>query len=139
MAAGVMGIEPNASRAGSRVSPVFRHVVCLTGLSPGGAVAEAHAALLAQASGACLTMYHASDIGIARAPRDPIPFDDMRTAAERLARATLERAAHSTGVDRARRQMVVERRAPTAATMAAAVRRLGADVVVMAPHDRGIL
>ena len=135
-----MGNALTAARAPAMVSPaVFGHVVCLTGLSPGGAIAEAHAALLAQASGARLTMYHASDLDVACAPRDPIQFDRMRTAAERLARATLEGAAQTTGVARARRQIVVERQSPTAATMAAAVRRLGAEIVVMAPHDRGIL
>jgi nucleotide-binding universal stress UspA family protein len=135
-----MGNARSASRAQALVSPaIFGHVVCLTSLSPDGAVAEAHAALLAQASGARLTMYHASDLDIACAPRDPIQFDNVRTAAERLARATLEGEAQTTGVVRARRQIVVERRSPTAVTMAAAVRRLGADIVVMAPHDRGIL
>lgn len=141
MAVGAMGIARSSSRAPALVSPaVFGHVVCLTGLSPKGAVAEAHAGLLAQASGARLTLYHASDLcdfeyshhGLAQ-------VDDMRKAAERLARATLEGEAQTVGVVRARRQVVVERRPPTAATMAAAVRRLGADVVVMAPHDRGIL
>ena len=63
----------------------------------------------------------------------------MKTAAERLARATLEGEAHNAGVLNGRAQVVVERRLPTAATMAAAARRLGADLVVMAPHDRGAL
>ncbi len=141
MAAGLMGNARSASRGPARVSPaVFHHVVCLTGLSPEGAVAEAHAGLLAQASGARLTLYHASDVrDFEYAHHGLAEVDDMRAAAERLARATLEGEAPATGVVRARRQVVVERRSPTAATMAAAVRRLGADVVVMAPHDRGIL
>ena len=141
MASGAMGIARSSSRAAALVSPaVFDHVVCLTGLSPEGAVAEAHAGLLAQASGARLTLFHASDVrDLEFAHHGRAEVDDMRTAAERLARATLEGEAQTTGVVRARRQVVVERRSPTATTMAATVRRLGADVVVMAPHDRGIL
>jgi nucleotide-binding universal stress UspA family protein len=112
----------------------------LAGLSPEGAVAEAHAGLLAQITGARITLYYASDLSELRyVESDPPQVEDMRMAAERLARATLEGEAQTSGVVRARRQVVVERRSPTAATMAAAVRRLGADVVVMAPHDRGIL
>ena len=138
MEAGATGHALTASRSAASVSPaVFRHVVCLTGLSPDGAVSEAHAGLLAEASGARLTLYHASDF--AHDQYDPAQWDEMRPAAERLARATLEGAAQISGVIRARRDVVVERRPPTAATMAAAVRRLRADVVVMAPHDRGIL
>jgi nucleotide-binding universal stress UspA family protein len=140
MAAGVTGNTLSASRSSapaSPVPPVFRHVVCLTGLSPDGAVAEAHAGLLAEASGASLTLYHASDF--AHDHYGSAQWDEMRPAAERLARATLEGAAQTTGVDRARRHVVIEGRPPTAATMAAAVRRLGGDVVVMAPHDRGAL
>jgi nucleotide-binding universal stress UspA family protein len=103
-------------------------------------VAEAHAGMLAQTTGARMTLYHASDLSELRyGGSDPPRVEDMRMAAERLARATLEGEAHTSGVVRARRQVVVERRSPTAATMAAAVRRLGADLVVMAPHDRGIL
>ena len=138
MATGAIGSALSASRPAAPVSPaVFGHVVCLTGLSPDGAVAEGHAGLLAEASGARLTLYHASDFGLDQ--YGPAQWDEMRPAAERLARATLEGAAQTTGVVRARRHVVVERRPPTAATMAAAVRRLRADIVVMAPHDRGIL
>ena len=141
MAAGAMGIARSSSGAQALVSPtVFGHVVGLTGLTPEGAVAEAHAGLLAQASGARLTLYHACDLsGVEQHSHGPHQMHDMRMAAERLARATLEGEAQTTGVVRARRQVVVERRSPTAATMAAVVRRLGADIVVMAPHDRGIL
>jgi nucleotide-binding universal stress UspA family protein len=140
MAAGAVGIAGNSPRALAPMSrAVFRHVVCLTGLSPEGAVAEAHAGLLARASGAHLTLFHVSDIGLGYSPDGIAPVNGIGTAAERLARATLEGEAQVTGVIRARRQVVVERGSPTAATMAAAARRLGADVVVMAPHDRGIL
>jgi universal stress protein E len=127
-----------ASRPTAPWTPaLFRHVVCLTSFSPDGAVAEHHAGLLAEASCARLTLYHASDF-----PLDEdgtAQWNEMRPAAERLARATLEGAAQATGVIRDRRQVLVERRPPTAATMAAAVRRLGADLVVMAPHERGIV
>ena len=138
MAQGAIGM---ASSRAPAVSPaVFGHVICLTGLSPVGAVAEAHAGMLAQTSGAKLTLYHASDLrDMEYAENRLSQVDDMKTAAERLARATLEGEAQSTGVIRARRQVVVERGSLTAATMAAAARRLGADLVVMAPHDRGIL
>jgi nucleotide-binding universal stress UspA family protein len=140
MAAGAAGTAGNSSRALTPMSrAVFRHVVCLTGLSPEGAVAEAHAGLLARASGANLTLFHVSNIGLGYSPDGIAPVNGIGTAAERLARATLEGEAQATGVQRARRQVVVERESPTAETMAAAVRRLGADVVVMAPHDRGIL
>jgi nucleotide-binding universal stress UspA family protein len=138
MASGAVGIERRSKRAAAALSPVFHHVVCLTSLSPEGAVAEAHAGLLAQASGARLTLYHASDLGLGYSP-DGLVQDDVKTAAERLARATLEGEAHNAGVLNGRAQVVVERRLPTAATMAAAARRLGADLVVMAPHDRGAL
>jgi nucleotide-binding universal stress UspA family protein len=117
--------------------PVFRHVVCLTGLSCEGPVPEAHAELLAQACGARLTLYHASDFD--DHALDPIRSADVRAAADRLAHATLRGEAQATGVPSPRREIVVERRPPTAATMAAAVRRLGADIVVMAPHGRGTL
>ena len=140
MATEAVGTARSSSRAPALVSPaVFGHVVCLTGLSPEGAVAEAHAALLARASGARLTLYHACDVREYEDAHRPGEVADMRTAAVRLARATLEAEAQATGVARARRQVVVERGSPTAATMAAAVRRLGAEVVVMAPHDRGTL
>ena len=139
MASGAVGMEQRSSRAAVQAfSPVFGHVVCLTSLSPEGAVAEAHAGLLAQASGARLTLYHASDLGLGYPP-GVVQVNDVKTAAERLARATLEGEAGTRVVRRSRRQVVVERRLPTAATMAAAARRLGADVVVMAPHDRGPL
>ena len=134
-----VAIRGDAFRAAALASPpVFRHVVCLTGLSPEGAVAETHAAQLVQASGAFLTLFHVSDTGLGYAPESKAQVNTMQTAAERLARATLEGEA-PTGVSRARRQVVVVRGSATAATMAAAVRRLGGDVVVMAPHDRGIL
>jgi nucleotide-binding universal stress UspA family protein len=140
MASGAAGIERSSNRAAAQaVPPVFGHVVCLTSLSPEGAVAEAHAGLLAQASGARLTLYHASDLGLGYYPDGLVQVDDVKTAAERLARATLEGEADTRVVGRSRRQVVVERRLPTAATMAAAARRLGADLVVMAPHDRGAL
>ncbi len=138
MSAGAMGYALSTPRPATPASPaVFRHVLCLTGVSPDGAMAEAHAGLLAEASGARLTLYHASDF--AHEHYAPAQWDEMRPAAERLARATLEGAAQTTGVSRARRDVVVERRAPTAATMAAAARRIHADIVVMAPHDRGAL
>ena len=138
MAAGATGNALIAWRPPAPVSPaVFGHVVCLTGLSPDGAVAEAHAGLLAETTGARLTLYYASDFELDH--YSAAQWNEMRPAAERLARATLEGAAQTTGVVRARRNVVVERRPPTAATMAGAVRRLGADIVVMAPHDRGIL
>jgi nucleotide-binding universal stress UspA family protein len=140
MASGAAGIQRSSHRAAAQAfSPVFRHVVCLTSLSPEGAVAEAHAGLLAQASDARLTLYHASDLGLGYSPDGLVQVNDVKTAADRLARATLEGEADTRAIGRSRRQVVVERRLPTAATMAAAARRLGADLVVMAPHDRGTL
>lgn len=140
MAAGAIGTASSSPRESALCLPaLFHHVVCLTGLAPGDAVAEAHAGLLAEAAGARLTLYHASDLDIEYARDYPVQLGEMKAAAERVARATLEGAAENTGFRRSRAQVVVERRVPTAATMAGAARRLGADVVVMAPHDRGIL
>lgn len=140
MAVAATTIAWRSSAAAALQPPaVFGHIVCLTSLSPDGGVAEAHAGLLARASGARLTLYHASDLDFGYPSGDQIEMTGMRTAAERLARATLEGEAHKVGVLDTRPQVVVERRLPTAATMAAAARRLGADLVVMAPHDRGVL
>jgi protein TonB len=117
----------------------FRHVVCLAALSPEGAVAEAHAAMLARATGSLLTIEHLFDSGAGYRPRPSPGVNAMRSAAIRLARATLEGEAAATGVASSRRAVVVESGPVTAPALAAAVYRLGADVAVMAPHDRGAL
>ncbi len=126
-----------AHAAAAQLPAVFRHVACLAALSPEGAVAEAHAAMLARATGARLTIYHVLDAGIGFAAERNFQVNSMTTAAERLARATLERESRSTGIVPGRRTVLVDRGPATAATIAAGIRRLGADVAVMAPHVRG--
>lgn len=120
-------------------SAVFRHIVCLAGLSPEGAVAEAHAAMLARATGALLTIDHLFDPGAEYLPGSTPGMDSMKPAAVRLARATLEGEAAASGVARSHRAVLVESGPVTARAMAAAVRRLGADIAVMAPHRRGVV
>jgi nucleotide-binding universal stress UspA family protein len=137
-----MAALPLPGAAGERpAAPVpapFSHVVCLAALSPEGGVAEAHAAMLAQATGALLTIGHLLDPGGRRSGPTP-GVSAMQSAAIRLARATLEGEAAATGVPRSRRSVVVESRPATAPALAAAVHRLGADIAVMAPHDRRAL
>jgi nucleotide-binding universal stress UspA family protein len=85
-----------------------------------------------------MTLFHAQELnGIAYADAHHGAAPDVRSAAERLARAALEALAQATGVPRAQRRIVVERAPAAAATMAEAARRMSADVVVMAPHSRG--
>jgi nucleotide-binding universal stress UspA family protein len=119
--------------------PAFAHVVCLAALSPEGAVAEAHAALLATAPETRLTIYHVLDPVLACFTDTSMQANSLGSAAERLARATLEGQAAFRGVARARRCVVIDRDRPTAASMAAGVRRLHGDVAVMAPQARGAL
>jgi universal stress protein E len=129
--------DPTGRPAALTGPAVFTHVACLTGLSPDGGVAEAHAGMLAQAAGAMLSLYHAIDVGAGYSP--DAQRNGIVSAAERLARATLEAEAHTSGVLSARRQVVVEQHPLTGATMAAAVRRLDADLAVMAPGHHGLL
>jgi nucleotide-binding universal stress UspA family protein len=125
-----------------RIAPapaVFTHVVCLAALSPEGTVAEAHAAMIARYTGALLTIDHLLDPAVEYRPSSTPRMNSMRPAAVRLALATLEGEAAATGVARNRRAVLVESSPATARAMAAAVRRLGGDVAVMAPHDRGAM
>ena len=119
-------------------APPFTHVIAfLDPARSGAAAAAAHAGLLAKSSGARLTLFHVSDLtSLEYDPPGSSGAGDIRSAAERLERATLESLAQTTGVPRHRRRVVVERVPLGAATLAEVARRLGADAVVMAPHRR---
>jgi len=133
-------LHPMDAGPARRAPALFTHVLGLADPSDNGAVAVAHAGLLARASGADLVVFHASEIReLGYDPPDTRLARDVRSAAERLARAALESLAQTTGVPRARRRVVVERAPAVAATMADVALRVHADVVVMAPHDRGRL
>ena len=139
MAAAWIGHREGDFAPARLVAPPFSHVLALADPADRGNVVAAHAGLLASATGACLTVFHASEIrALGYDPRDTLA-GDVRSAGERLARATLENLARATGVPRARRRVVVERVPAAAATMAEVAARLHADVVVMAPHCRGRL
>ena len=126
-----------AERAVRTQAPLFSRVLAFADPSADAAIAVAHAGLLAAATKAEMTLFHAADLSGIGYAGPHAPVSDVRSAAERLARATLEALAQATGVPRAQRQVVVERAPAAAATMAEAARRLSADVVVMAPHQRG--
>jgi nucleotide-binding universal stress UspA family protein len=119
-----------------RTQPPFHHVLAFADPSGCAAMAVSHAALLAAESGARLTIFHASDFRYREyhAPGNTL-IGDVQSAAERLARATLESLARTTtGVPADRRRVVIERAPAAAATLADVARRLEADVVVMVPH-----
>jgi len=133
-------LRPHDAGRARMAPPLFAEVLGLADPSDNGAVAVAHAGLLARASGANLTVFHASEIrGMGYDPQDATLASDVCSAAERLTRAALESLAQTTGVPRARRRIVVERAPAAAATMADVAVRFHADVVVMAPHCRGRL
>jgi nucleotide-binding universal stress UspA family protein len=136
--AAVLSLDgPDRPAATAQAAAVFNHVVCLAALNRETAVAEAHASMLARATGARLTIYHVLESGIGYSPATPIPVKTLDRAAERLARATLEGEAAAIGVNRAQRRVIIDRGAATASAMAAGLRRLGAEIAVMAPHERG--
>jgi nucleotide-binding universal stress UspA family protein len=138
MAAGPTIVSRRPAREAAHLAPApVAHVACMTNMSPEGGVAEAHAAMLAHATGAMLSLYHAIDVGTGYRP--DAAYSNVTSAAARLARATLEAEARKSGVLSARRQVVIEELPVTAAGMAAAARRLGADMVVMAPRRHGFL
>ena len=141
---------------GARVRPSpFTRVLALADPADNGAIAVTHAGLLADACAADILVFHALDLGpIAtdvasadnpghgrgadrRGSSPEMGYGAVGSAAERLARAALESLVQATGVPRARRSVLVERGPASAATMADAASRYGADVVVMAPHSRG--
>lgn len=129
----------SSTRASVSHAPApFARVLALADPSGTGALAVAHAGFLARAAGAELAVFHASDPG--GFEHGASPAGAVRSAADRLARATLEVQARATGVPRGRRQVVLESAGATAATMAGAARRTAADLVVIAPrHNRGRL
>ena len=138
-----MGLAVTAAptEPAARAQPaLFGHVVAFADPSANGPVAVAHAGILAAASGAELTVFHASAIqDLGYAPARTSRMTDIQSAAERLATATLEGFVQATGLPRSRRRVVVERAPASAATMAQAARRTSADVVVVAPQSRGAL
>lgn len=138
-AATIRRSDPASARARLVAAP-FSHVLGFADPSDGGTIVATHAGMLAAASGARLTFYHSSDVRCSSYDSPPEALvGDVRSAAERVARATLESVAQATGVPRNRRQVLVERTPLGPETLAGVARRLEADLVVMAPQERRAL